>query len=99
MKTLEPELLVSDANGIYIPQTFAQLFDIPENFKNYDEVKDILNILKLENSVEREDYIDLFIELENNAVLIANESEYYLYSKDGGLWCIPVNYDNEDFFN
>ena len=40
------ELLINDSDGIYIPQTFAEIYDIAENFENYDEIKNDLELLK-----------------------------------------------------
>ena len=52
----EMELLVNSANGIYIPQIFAGRYRNPENFENWDEVKDLINSLACAESVDFEDY-------------------------------------------
>lgn len=95
---LEPELLVNDAAGIYIPQEFAKTYDIKENFANYDEIKDLIKELQEENSIDNEHYYDIYQDLIDKAILFMNDSKYYLYPGDGGLWAVPEGYDNEEFF-
>ena len=99
MKTnkLEPELLVSDAQGIYIPKTFADVFGIPENFQNWDAIKEDIEFLQKENSPEHIEYWDTWDELIDNAILQANGTTYYLY-QNGDLWSVPSTYENNEFF-
>jgi hypothetical protein len=95
----QPELLVSGAAGIYIPQTFARVYNVPEYFKNYSEIKEDLELLAAEGSQDTEDYWDIWDEVSSVAKMINEDGlEFYLWQNDD-LWSVPKNYNNEDFFN
>lgn len=95
---LQPELLVDSHHGQYIPQFFAQTYNLPENFKNYDSVKEDLETLSKENSNETENYWDIWDEFLNKAIMILKGNEYYIEYSDSDLFTIPVNFNGEDFF-
>jgi hypothetical protein len=99
MKTnkLEPELVVDCHHGIYIPQYFARTFGLPENFSNWEEIREDIEFLQAEGAPEKEDYFDVWCDVIDNAKLTVNGNEYYLYTNDD-LWAVPVGYENEDFF-
>lgn len=85
----EMELLINSAHGQYIPQIFAQTFGLPENFINWDEIKEDIEFLKSEGSNEHEDYWEVWDELINNAKL---KSGFELY-QDDDLWAVPEGFN------
>jgi hypothetical protein len=98
MKTLkrEPEILIDSAHGIYIPQYFAEAYGTPDNFYNWGEIKEDIDILL--SGPDNEFYWDAYEDLINNAKLKTTDNkESYLYTHED-LWAVPVDYDNEDFF-
>lgn len=96
-KTLEPELVIDCQHGIYIPQIFAIRYGLPENFLNWNDIREDIEFLQAEDSLEKEEYFDVWSDVIDNAKLQVNGNEYYLYPNDN-LWAVPVNYENEDFF-
>jgi hypothetical protein len=94
---LEPELVVDCHHGIYIPQVFANTYGLPENFSNWEEIRENIEFLQAEDAPEKEDYFDVWCDVIDNAKLTINGNEYYLYTNDD-LWAVPVGYENEDFF-
>jgi hypothetical protein len=96
--TLEPEILVNDSEGIFIPHTFAITYNLPENFYNYSKIKPILDELSEPEASDKENYLELYDELLQTAHLLINHKRYYLYPGEGGLWAVPEGYKNDDFF-
>jgi len=96
---LEPELLVDSAHGIYIPQSFCQRYGIECNFKNWDDVKDIVKKLAHNKSIDDEFYYDDWDELMNKAILISHRiGDYYLsYLNDCDLWAVPMDYVHDEY--
>lgn len=87
--TNKMELLVNSANGQYIPQIFAKSFGIPENFTNWDEIKEDVAFLAEDNSNENEDYWEVWDTILNNAEL---KSGFSLYHNED-LWAVPEGFD------
>lgn len=93
-KTTEPQILIIDAHGQYIPQLFCQSFLNYVANKNelQDEIKDCLE------GPDNENYFDSWLTIEREAKLIDdNNTELYLY-QNGDLWAIPLGYENVEFF-
>jgi hypothetical protein len=93
--TKEMELLVDSHHGQYIPQIFANSFGLPENFLNWDEIKEDIDFLKQEDSNEHEDYWEVWDEILNNAKL---KSGFELYHNED-LWAVPCGFNWDDFTN
>ena len=92
MKTITaPELLVDSHHGIYMPQVFAQVYGIPENFSNWDEIKDDILFLQDEDNVDHEDYNEVWDDILDNAKMIP---ECTLYQNED-LWAMPIDFDYE----
>lgn len=89
--TKEPELLINDAHGIYIPQLFCQTY--LNYIINKDELKeDIETVLQ---GPEGEFYFECWDNIEQNCKFTNdnNESYYIGYlGESGDLWAIPENY-------
>lgn len=94
---MKAELLVTSANGVYIPSIFCNDYSIPENFKNYNFLKEDLEYVANEENIYKEDYLDRWCNIENNAVLIADGTECYLCFYED-LWAIPCGHDIEEYF-
>jgi len=96
-KNKEPELLVNDAHGQYIPQIFCQQYK--PYITNFEKVKDDFEIVL--KGVDEEFYWDAWDDLLNNMEVTNDKGEkvtigYLPESCD--LWAIPegYDYDNED---
>ena len=94
MKNLitEPQLLVNDANGIYIAQVFCERY--ADSIKNKEELQDDINTC-LEGP-ENEEYWDAWVDVMDNAVLIADngqEMNVGNIGEGGDLWAIPEGYE------
>jgi hypothetical protein len=95
----KPQLLIDSGCGIYTPQVFAQSYNNAKNFTNYNpQLRDNLDSLSLPNSHMEDDYFEIWEEVLNNARMIIDEGEYYLYEIED-LWAVPVGYKDEEFFN
>ena len=100
------ELLVDDHHGIYIPQIFCQRYNFPENFINYDEVKEDIEFLAKvpKTAKERETYWNQYWDrwiygVEDRAKMIFTDKQGAqvigtLYG-EGGLWFIPNDLSEE----
>lgn len=86
------ELLLDSHNGTYIPQMFARIYGTPENFLNWDKVRDDIEILASENSQENEQYFDIWCDVIDNAILRNN---WTLYENED-LWAVSPDYEFED---
>lgn len=101
LKELEPDqlnfvhgvyshLLLSDANGIYIPKRFYENFDFEKWNLSKEEYQD------LENE-HCEHYWDLWNELLKEAKFIDNDKNEWILDQDGHLFAIHlVEYDGEE---
>jgi hypothetical protein len=91
----EPELLINDAHGIYIPQLFCQTYI--NYIVNKEELKeDIETCLK---GPEEEYYFDAWDNIEMNCKFTNDRNEpYYIGNlyESGDLWAIPEGYEYED---
>jgi hypothetical protein len=98
-QTLEPQLLIDSHCGIYTMNEFSHRFNLPENFVNYDEVKEDLGYLGIEANIDNENYNYAWINVIDNAKMIdTNGVNGYLYQNED-LYFVPDGYENEDFFN
>ena len=90
--TKEPELLVNDHHGIYIPQYFCQTYRA--YITNMEEVKDDFNICL--SGPDNADYWEAWDSLINNVNFTNDKGEKYtignLY-ESGDLWAIPEGYE------
>ena len=90
--TKEPELLVNDHRGIYIPQYFCQTYRA--YITNMEEVKEDFNICL--SGPDNADYWDAWDNLINNVNFTNDKGEKYtignLY-ESGDLWAIPEGYE------
>jgi hypothetical protein len=99
MKNLEPEILIDCNRGIYIMQQFATVYGLPENFANYEQIKEDLEYIANEANMDNDDYFETCADVLDNARLINKDGvKMYLYQQDD-LWAVPEGYENEDFFN
>jgi hypothetical protein len=78
-----PQLFISDASGIYIPQRFAEEVDRSKVSGVGDEEWEILL-----SGPSNEDYWDVWDEVECFAIIRDKGTSYFLY-QDGDLWLIP----------
>jgi len=89
-KITEPELLVDSHHGIYVPQIFCQTYNDPENFENYEEIKeDMETVAKI--GPDGEDYWYIWDDLLNKIVLKGNATLYI----HEDLWAMPEDFDPE----
>lgn len=82
-----PELLLSDARGIYIPRDFTTNFD--------------LNVWHIDNKFKELDpdnefYWDDWQEILDNAFAFERGVKWYLY-QDGDLFAIPEDFDLDEW--
>jgi hypothetical protein len=90
--TLEPELLVSDAHGIYVIQSFCKAYQ--SYITNMDEVKEDFAIC-LEGP-EHPEYLEAWQMLEQNVKLTNDKAESFTIGylgESGDLWAIPEGYE------
>lgn len=81
-------LLISDANGIYIPQIFYNNFDFGQWKLNKNDYEELSN-------PDNECYWDMWEQLLNNAECCKDGLNYYL-DQDGDLFARAcVIYDND----
>ena len=89
----EPILLLTDANGIYIPKYFSEMF--PDLLD--DDTKEVLS------NPENEWYWDVWEDIINyHPVELEDDdgNKYFLYQQ-GDLWAIPVGWEwdeDKDWF-
>jgi hypothetical protein len=93
---MEREILISDSAGQYIPLEFATHFNFESNFKNYEVVKPILEALAKSTPYD-EYYWDMWMKLENEAILNLKNGSHATLHLDGDLWLIPDGYVWEEF--
>ncbi len=88
----EPELLLNDAHGIYIPQLFCQTY--LAYVLNADELKEDIAICL--DGPDNEQYFDAWDTIEQNCKFTNDRNEPYtigyLY-ESGDLWAIPEGYE------
>jgi len=87
MNPKTPNLLLESNRGIYIPQVFAQDFDIPlpENI-----ARDLLE------GPENEWYWESWAWVLDNVTFLEKGARYSLY-QDGDLWAIPEGFDTDEW--
>ena len=90
------ELLVNDSEGIYIPHEFAKVWGLPDNFLNWEEVKENILYLQNEGSVNQIDYWDRWDEILEDARMTSKTIPEGKLIQDGDLWV--VNIRDLDFF-
>lgn len=78
----EPQLLITDASGIYLPQRFMEEHASEWNLDNVS--KDSIESLK---DVDDEWYWDAWIDVEQNAT----HKDGYTLHQDGDLWAVPTD--------
>lgn len=86
------ELLVDSHHGTYIPQIFAQIYGMQENFQNWEVVENDINFLKQENSHESEEYNEVWDRVLNNAKLKGDSTLYH----NEDLWAIDKDFNVEN---
>jgi len=89
---LEPELLVSSAAGIYVPQMFAEQY-LSAGTRNWEGISAEDRKILLAGP-DHEWYWETWDSVEGSARTKANGVTYYLY-QDGDLWAVPENFDLE----
>ena len=91
----ELELLVDSHHGQYIPQVFAKVFGLPENFTNWDGIKEDIYFLSQDGSNEHENYWETWEYVMDNAKL---KSGFELWQNED-LWAVPegFNWDELEF--
>jgi hypothetical protein len=93
----EPELLVSDANGIYIAQMFCKVY--ASYITNASEVGEDLQTCL--NGPDDEFYWEAWENLINNVQFSNDKGEKYTIGnlgESGDLWAIPEGYEYPDEF-
>jgi len=88
----EPELLVNDAHGIYVIQSFCKTYE--KYITNMDEVKEDFDIC-LEGP-DNEEYLEAWQMLEQNVKLTNESGQMFTIGnlgESGDLWAIPENYE------
>lgn len=88
MDNNEPQLLITDASGIYIPQRFVEEYASDWNLENVDKE----SIESIKNGPYDEFYWDSWIDVEQNAT---HKDGYILY-QTGDLWAVHLD-DIETF--
>lgn len=91
----EPELLILDAHGIYIPQLFCQNF--APYITNMEQVKEDFDICL--SGPDNEDYWEAWDMMLNNVEFTNDNNEKFSigYLPDlSDLWAIPEGYEFED---
>jgi len=83
-------LLVSDANGIYVPQVFAKNFDL-SLWNNIDED----DLATIESGPETEHYWDAWQNILESAEYI-NQGRVFKLHQDGDLWAIAYDELSEE---
>ena len=91
--TQEMEFLVDSHHGQYIPQIFAKVYGLPENFDNWEEIKEDIYFLSEDESNEKEDYWSVWDEILTNAKL---KSGLELYQNED-LWAVPEGFNWDEF--
>jgi len=92
-----PELLINDAHGIYVIQSFCKIY--AAYITNMEEVKEDFNICL--DGPDNEDYHDAWENLLNNVKFTNDNGENYTIGnlgESGDLWAIPENYEYTDDF-
>lgn len=97
MKTLlQPELLVNDAHGIYIAQSFCQAYSA--YITNMDKVKEDFDICL--DGPDNEYYWDAWENLLNNIEFTNDNGDKYTIGnlgENGDLWAIPEGYEYPEY--
>ena len=75
-------LLVSDANGIYVPQVFATNYDL-SLWSNIDPE----DLTTIEEGPDHEYYWEAWNNILNSATYLLGGDQYHLHN-DGDLWAI-----------
>ena len=91
--TTNAKFLVNSANGIYIPQVFAQSYMNRGSIKNQVALSKSLAICL--DGPDHEDYNEAWATVLDNAELINDVGEDFVLWQDCDLWAIPVNEINE----
>jgi hypothetical protein len=93
----EPELLINDAHGIYVMQSFCKAY-LPY-ITNAQELKEDIDICI--EGPDNEDYLDAWDNLLSNVKLTNDNGKNYTIGNLGessDLWAIPENYEYPDEF-
>lgn len=88
----EPELLVNDANGIYIAQVFCQTY--AAYITNMDKVKADFDTCIL--GPDNDEYWDAWADLMDNVEFTNDKGEKYTignWGEGGDLWAFPEGYE------
>ena len=91
----EPELLLTDARGIYAPRDFATSVDHSRVTGVTVAMWDIL-----QEGPDHDEYWDVWAEVLNDAEVTGHGTVYTVH-QDGDVWLIPVGMewsDGTDFF-
>lgn len=91
MKTQnEPVLLLSDARGIYIPQNFAEKFDMSLWGISQGDAAILLQ------GPDAENYWETWDDVTQHAKFEAKSVVYTLWQSEGGLYAMPIDFDLEE---
>lgn len=91
-KTASPELLIDSNRGIYIAQSFCEIY--APYITNMDRVKDDFNICL--QGPDHEEYWEAWADLMDNVIITNDNKEVFTVGnlgEDGDLWAIPENYE------
>lgn len=94
---MEKILLVEGNKGIYGPQVFAKRWAssvIGYHPQSIGDLSENVNICK--KGPDHAVYWDAWDEVSQGAKLIIDGQEYTLEESDGGLWAVPVRYEEPD---
>lgn len=84
----EPQILLSDGGGIYIPQMFATNLVFGAQPNQWQGVS-AENLDILERGPEGEEYWEAWEEVLDQAFLVSGEGRKYTLGHDGDVWAIP----------
>lgn len=96
IKLTEPELLVNDHHGIYVGKVFCESY--ANAIKNKAVLQKDIDICLI--GPEHEDYIEAWIEVVDNAILINDYGQELTVGnigESGDLWAIPEGYEFPEF--
>lgn len=92
--TLQPSLLYSSSNGIYIGKLLGD--DINSGAINCINKDEFTEELKDLSDLDNEFYLDSWAIIEESAILIDDKgNKYFLYPSEGDLFAVPEGFDLE----
>ena len=95
MSKPEMILFLSDARGVYIPRDFATSWDSTERARRISGVSDE-DWAVLEAGPDSDGYWDVWLEVEENAVVTDDNGVKFFVYQEGDCWLVPVGMDWDD---